>query len=226
MKNPIITIGIPAYNAQEWISDSIESALKQVELNPGIVEVIVCNDGSTDNTKKIIKSYPVEIIDQTNRGLPGARNAIIMNAKGDYFLPLDADDILLDDCVSELLEYISKTDATIIGLSFKEFGISKNNVILHPNITLDMMKTANFLGYCSAIKMKELKKVGGYNARMTYGWEDWDLWIDLLKKGHSVVTIPKPLWLYRVKTESMYTESLKHSEYLQNQIKLNHKEIW
>ncbi len=105
-----ITIGIPVFNQVEYLPDAIESALSQsVEC-----EVIVCVDGSKDGSLEVAKKYPVKIIDQTNKGLASARNSIIMNMTGDYLLPLDADDILVDNCVEKLITTIGETNADIV----------------------------------------------------------------------------------------------------------------
>lgn len=221
-KNMKITIGISAYNQQEFLPDAIESALNQsVDC-----EVIVVNDGSPDNTKEIAEGYEVKVINQANKGLASARNTVIMNMTGDYFLPLDSDDQLLENCVEKIIEVAEETKADIISPSFRCFGTESGNVILGSNPSLEDFKTANRIGYCSAIRTKTLKDVGGYNPKMVYGWEDWDLWIDLLKRGAKLVTIPEVLWLYRTKTTSMYKDSLKHSEFLTNQMRLNHPKVY
>jgi len=230
----MISIIIPSYNQQEYLPDAIESALNQTVKAD---EIIIVDDGSTDNSLEIAKKYPVKVVSQVNKGLASARNAGIMNAKGDYCLFLDADDMLLDNCVKRILEAIDKNSGLtneglmfgqpdIIAPSFKCFGLSQQEVILMPNPTIEDFKTANRIGYCSAIKRSALLEVGGYNPKMTWGAEDYDLWFDLLKRGKKLVTIPEVLWLYRIKEKSMWSETQKHQEEFMNQIKLNHPTIW
>src|SRR5207244_2922181 len=129
-----------------------------------------------------------KVINQVNKGLASARNSIIMNMTGDYLLPLDADDILLDNCVEKILQVIEETEADIIAPSLKEFGLSQAQVILGDPV-LEDFKTANRIGYFSAIRKSKLLEIGGYNPKMTKGWEDYDLWFDLLKRGAKLVTI-------------------------------------
>lgn len=216
------TIIIPAYNQAEYLSDAIQSALDQTVK----CEVIVINDGSTDGTLEVARSFPVKVVDQVNKGLPSARNTGIMHATGDYILPLDADDVLQDNSVERLLEVAHATDADIIAPSFKCFGVQNGDVILKPNPTLEDFKVGNHIGYFSLVKKSVLLEVGGYNPRMVYGWEDLDLWVDLLKRGKKLVTIPDKLVLYRTKGESMYTESLKHADFLANQLRINHPTVY
>lgn len=218
-----ITIGIASYNQQDFLPDSIESALNQTVS----CEVICCNDGSTDNSLEIAKKYPIKIVDQVNKGLASARNSILMNATGDYIIFLDSDDILLPNCVEKILE-IAKTNSNIdiISPSFKCFGKGDDTIILMPNPTIEDFKIGNRIGYCQAIKREALLEVGGYNPKMVWGAEDYDLTFDLLKRGKKLVTIPEVLWLYRTKENSMWTETAKHQEEFMNQIKINHPTIF
>lgn len=216
----MITISISSFNQQQYLPQAIESALNQTVS----CEILVIDDGSTDNSLEIARKYPVKVISQVNKGLSSARNTGLMNATGDIFLPLDADDILLPNCAQNIKDvFVRKLyenkQVDVVGLSFKEFGIRNTEIILMPNPTFEDFKTGNRLGYCSAIRTSVLKEVGGYSPRMTWGWEDLHLWINLLSKGKTIVTIPEVLWLYRTKENSMYTESIKHSEELTNQLK-------
>jgi len=105
----LVSIIIPCYNAEKYISESIESAINQTYKN---CEVIVINDGSTDSSLQIIKNYHarVEIIDQPNQGGCAARNRGINSAKGEYIQFLDADDILSPECIEKkLLELKDKS---------------------------------------------------------------------------------------------------------------------
>lgn len=206
-----ITIGIPLYNHQEFIGDAIESALAQT-VKPH--EIIVVDDGSTDNSAEIVSKYPVKLIRQTNRGLSSARNTIIMNMTGDYLLPFDSDDMLKENCIEVLTKAIKKTKADVVAPSFKEFGLSNREVILMPNPTLQHFRMGNRIGYCSAIKKEALLEIGGYSTKMVWGFEDYHLWHNLLARGKTIVTIPDVLWLYRTREGSMISESNKHAEEL------------
>lgn len=206
----MITISISSYNQQDYLPDAIESALKQTVP----CEVIVVDDGSTDNSLEIARKYPVKVISQVNKGLSSARNTGLMNATGDIFLPLDADDILLPNCAEEIQKYY----ADVVGLSFKEFGIRNNVIQLMPNPTWGDFKEGNRIGYCSAIKTSVLKEVGGYSPKMTFGYEDYHLWFDLLSRGKKIVTIPEVLWLYRTKEHSMINDAQAHHVELMAQI--------
>lgn len=217
----MITICIPVYNQVEYLSDAIQSALDQTIK----CKVIVIDDGSTDGSGELAETFPVKVVHQVNKGLSSARNTGIMWAKTKYILFLDADDILLPNCVEEMLKKIEETDADIIAPSFKCFGTSNNLVILEKP-TLEDFAVANRIGYFSAIKRDALLEIGGYSPRMIYGYEDYHLWINLLIKNKSIAIIKEPLVLYRTKEKSMWTEAVKHHEELMSQIKKDFPKLY
>lgn len=217
----MISIIIPSYNQAEYLSDAIESALDQTVNCP----IIVIDDGSTDNSLQIAKSYPIKVIAQVNKGLASARNTGIMNVTTDWILPLDADDMLLSNCVERMEQVIKDTNADIIAPSFKTFGTSNEQIILMDDPNIEDFKTGNRIPYCSAVRKTALLEVGGYSPRMAEGWEDYHLWFNLLTRGKKIVTIPDVLWLYRTKEQSMWKDSVAHSDKLWAQIKKDFK-IW
>jgi len=212
-----ISIIIPCFNHQEYVATAIASALDQTIP----CEIIFVNDGSTDNSLEIAKSFEnrIRIVNQVNKGLPSARNTGIMWATGDFVLFLDADDILQENCVEKIIEAIKNNpDADIISPSFKCFGLAQNEVILMGNPTIEDFKTGNRIGYCSCIRRSVLLEVGGYSSKMWCGYEDLHLWYDLLFRGKKLITIQEVLWLYRVKENSMIQEANKHADELWGQI--------
>lgn len=122
-----LTIIIPAYNSEKWIKECLESAINQ-ETNYDY-EVIVVNDGSTDNTKQIIDSFSgfgkLKIIHQENKGYSGARNVAIRMINSDYIMFLDSDDYLTTDAVEKLMSVAKANDADIVegnGFTFNTNG--------------------------------------------------------------------------------------------------------
>lgn len=210
----MLSIIIPVYNGAEWLAEAIESALLQRiqsynddnSLFYSIPEIIVVDDGSTDDSLKIANRYiGLKVVSQVNKGLASARNTGIMNARYDWVLFLDADDKLLPGALNHIL---SKTEFLIdvIAPSFKEFGLSGAEVILMPTPKLEDFRQGNRIGYCAAIRRSALLEVGGYSPRMVEGYEDLHLWINLLIRGKKIITIPEVLWMYRTKEKSMYRD--------------------
>lgn len=113
-----LQIIIPAYNAEKYIAQCLESALHQDTKYSYLITVV--NDGSTDRTPEIIEFYHVkfpdriEVINQENKGFSGARNVALRVFKGRYITFLDSDDVLGEGAVETLLDAANMTDADIV----------------------------------------------------------------------------------------------------------------
>ncbi|MCZ2155754.1 MAG: glycosyltransferase family 2 protein, partial [Bryobacterales bacterium] len=97
---PAVSIIIPAFNAAPWLKDAVHSVLAQSYRD---WELIVVNDGSTDGTSALAKSFNdprIRVIDQTNAGVSAARNAGMAAAQGNLFAFLDADDAMLPETLN------------------------------------------------------------------------------------------------------------------------------
>lgn len=218
------SIIIPSYNQQDYLPDAIESALSQTVP----CEIIVIDDGSTDHSLEIARSYEprIKVVSQVNKGLSSARNTGIMNTTGDYIIPLDADDILMDNYIETVDRIIKETNADIVAPSFKCFGVHNTEVILSPDVTLEHFRKANYVAYFSTIRKSKLLEVGGYSPRMTWGYEDYALTINLLLRGSKMVLIRNILALYRTKEQSMITVAEAHHEELMDQIKKDFPKLY
>lgn len=118
--NYLISIIIPAYNVEKFIEKAISSCINQSYKN---IEIIVVDDGSTDNTSKLIdkmkdRDNRINVIHKKNEGVSIARNTGLQNAKGDYIIFLDADDYISYDYVEYMLYIVKKTNS--------DFCLSKN----------------------------------------------------------------------------------------------------
>src|SRR5215211_2313466 len=101
---PLVSVVIPCYNQAHFLSEAIESVLAQSHPN---FEIIVVDDGSTDDTSEIAARYPeVRLVRQENKGLSGARNAGLAHSEGEYVVFLDADDRLLPEALEAHLEHL------------------------------------------------------------------------------------------------------------------------
>ena len=128
---PLVSIIIPAYNTAPYIHRAIESSLRQTHPN---IEVLVVNDGSTDDTLKVVEEYAakderVRVFTQENAGVSAARNYGIREAKGEYVTMLDSDDWLEDDAVEAMLDVQSKyPDRLPVGGIYDVFSNGKDFV--------------------------------------------------------------------------------------------------
>jgi glycosyltransferase involved in cell wall biosynthesis len=120
---PLVSILIPAYNAEQWLRETLESALGQTHPRK---EIILVNDGSTDRTLEIAKSFAsrsVKVLDQPNAGGPAARNKALAHAQGDYIQWLDHDDLLAPNKISAQLAELERIqdDRVLFSCPFATF---------------------------------------------------------------------------------------------------------
>ena len=116
-KKTLISIIVPVYNTEKYIECCLDSIMKQDYPN---FEVILVNDGSTDESGIIIQKYKekyknISYIKQENKGVGAARNAGIKVAKGDYISFVDSDDLIMEDYCSHLLSIIGDADIVVAG---------------------------------------------------------------------------------------------------------------
>lgn len=122
-----LQIIIPAYNAEKYINECLDSVFKQRTKYKYLIVII--NDGSTDRTSSILNSYKeeknIKIIHQDNKGFSGARNAGLKNINSKYITFLDSDDILLPNAIDNLLDKAIKTNAEIVVGGYRCFNEKK-----------------------------------------------------------------------------------------------------
>ena len=117
--NEKVSIIIPAYNAEKYLCECLDSALNQTYTN---VELIIVNDGSADKTKDILDHYVaqhenIKVIHTENGGVSRARNIGLDNADGDYIMFLDSDDLLVPNAIEILMQDLTDSNADVaIGL--------------------------------------------------------------------------------------------------------------
>lgn len=104
---PLVSVIIPAYNADNFIAQTLESVLSQTYQN---IEILVVDDGSTDTTPEIVKDFAtkdsrVNLLQQSNAGVAVARNLAYLHSKGEYIAPIDADDIWYPQNLENKLNY-------------------------------------------------------------------------------------------------------------------------
>jgi glycosyltransferase involved in cell wall biosynthesis len=124
----LVSVIIPAYNAEKYIKECVNSILNQTYTH---IEIIVVNDGSSDNTLHIlnsIKDYRLKIISQPNRGCSAAKNIGLANAKGDFIQYLDADDFLSPDKIENQIQVLHNLSQSIAVCKTVIFGSNSKNV--------------------------------------------------------------------------------------------------
>lgn len=208
----MVSVIMPAYNAARFIGHAIESVLGQDYPN---FEVIVIDDGSSDNTLSVLKCYTsqVNVVIQKNRGPSSARNNGLRQARGEYVWFLDADDMLVADAFRITTEYLdSNPDAGVAvgqwahmdedGKSTTDFsssfkvGKSASDVLYRQMLlqTLVPVGTALF-------RRSFLVACGGWDENLWCA-EDRDLWLRLLESGCRFDFLNTPVAYYRLHDEN------------------------
>jgi len=199
---PQVSVVIPCYNYAHYLGEAVQSVLAQTYQE---LEIIIVNDGSTDNTigvaDKIIAAHPhirIRLINQANSGQPAAsRNKGISEAKGKYILPLDADDMIDPTMVQKMMDILDRNDTVdIVYCDTIRFG-DVNNSYHTKEWNLQRLASVNTMNYCALFRRKVWDDIGGY--RLDCGYEDWDFWISAAEKGFKGHRIPEYLFYYRIK---------------------------
>lgn len=199
------SVVIANYNYSQYLREAIDSALLVSD------DVIVVDDGSTDDSYNIMFPYNIKKHYIENSGVAFARNLGISQAKYDYIICLDADDILNP----EIKDIVPTTDIVAIGVQHFE---ARNDIQLPPdNITLEQLKQNNLMPVSSPFTKEIWRKVGGFDEKIK-GYEDWKFWIDCLKLGATISSVRKPLLNYRIHANSRNTEAVKNHQELIKQI--------
>lgn len=132
---PLISVIIPVYNVEKYLSQCLESVLCQTYRN---LEIILVDDGSTDNSPSICDSYKekdsrIKVIHKENGGLSDARNSGIISSTGEYVLFLDSDDFWDDKtAITKLVDRINITHAEVLSYRLKKFNEGENTFIPSP----------------------------------------------------------------------------------------------
>lgn len=207
---PDVSVIIPCYNQGMYLMDAIMSVFEQ---SHGSFEIIVVDDGSTDPaTISLLDTLDLPattVIRQANLGLPGARNTGIRMGRGEFVIPLDADDELAPTYVSELLEVLENNPQAGFAHCWADVYGDVEYVWATRPFNLAWMLVENSVVGCTMIRAAALDAVGLYDETMTSGNEDWELWIRLAKAGWESEQVRKPLFRYRKHghTMSVDTES-------------------
>lgn len=221
MKNPLVSIITPCYNSSAYISRFIKSLLNQSYKN---IEWIVVNDGSTDETESIIKSYyedfkaqGMRVIYQyqTNQGLGGAINTGLKFVSGDYFTWCDSDNLFTEDYVFEKIKFFSehpeavivRCDGFIVLDSDVEHPIAKladNNPEKNKkNLFLNCLTCKNFHFGCTMLKTDAFDLVNPnreiYPSREG---QNWQIMLPMFYKYDSYY-IDKPMFYFVIREDSI-----------------------
>lgn len=226
----LVSIIVPCYNYACFLGEALDSVLAQTYAN---WECIVVNDGSPDNTEEVALAYcqkdsRIKYFYKENGGHSSARNLGINHSAGKYILPLDPDD-KIEKCFLEKTVSVLDSDSNvkIVCLETQLFGNS-HEIIKIPPYNIRSLLIVNYLVNTCMFRKSDFELTDGYDESML-GFEDWNLWISILKNGGSVIELPYIGYYYRKKEDSIFNKFLNDKKRVfRDQLKLynNHIDIY
>ena len=197
----LVTVVIPCFNSGATLSQTVESVKAQSYEN---IEIIIVDDGSNDalTITAIDRLSGVRVIRQKNAGLPAARNIGFSEARGEYVLPLDADDWLEADAVAQLTATLEINQQFAFVFSHIQLE-GESSGVLKKSYNFFEQLFSNQMPYAILIRRAIWEDIGGYDETMRKGYEDWEFNIRLGGSGHYGAVVPKPLFHYRVASTGM-----------------------
>ena len=185
-ENFLITVYITNFNYGKFIKQAIESVLMQTEQS---FELIIIDDGSTDNSKEIIEKYKdlknIRIVYQKNKGLNVTNNIALRAARGKYIVRLDADDYFSPNALELLLEKLESD--SMLGMVFPDyFLVDTQGEVLERQKRHDFDNEVKLFdqaahGACTMIRVKFLRDIGGFDE--SFSCQDgYELWVKFTSK--------------------------------------------
>jgi glycosyltransferase involved in cell wall biosynthesis len=196
-EHPLVSVIVPAYNAQRYIPATLQSLICQSYPH---LEIIVVDDGSTDQTAEIVNNFKqddgrIQLYQQPNSGVAAARNLAIQYSKGSFIAPVDADDICYPEKIAKLLACLQVADNKV-GVAYSWSAVLDS----HGNPTgtghmsefegniFEYLLFSNFIGNASSSLIRKhcFERIGVYNTcfflQAAQGCEDYDLYLRIAEQ--------------------------------------------
>ena len=205
---PKISVVIPTYNKSQYLKEAIKGVLNQTYKE---IEVIAVDDGSTDNTKEVVKSFNdprVIYFFQENKRPAAARNSGLRKTKGKYIAFLDSDDLWLKEKLKRQIDFMEKnSEIGLLGTACYEMTEKRKIVgkkifpIKNKILQKDLIKYNPFIQSSVMIKKEVFDKVGLYDEKFRES-EDYDLWLRIAE-SYKIANLAEPLVMKRYYREGL-----------------------
>lgn len=210
---PLVSVIMPVYNAAPFVGEALESVL-QSTYRP--IEIIVVDDGSTDNSLSVIQALAAQhkeitVLTQPNAGASAARNNAIRHSQGEYILPVDADNRIHALYIEEAEAVLEqRPDVRVVSCRAEFFG-ARTGEWLVPPFSKELLARKNMIDTCAMYRRADWDKTLGYNEHCA-AREDWDIWLSLFELGGEFVRLPEIRLYYRIRSGSkrIQDRALKH----------------
>ena len=221
---PLVSVVLPVYNCESFISDSVNSILKQTYRN---IELIIIDDGSTDSTVDILNDFSderIKIVSRENKGLIFSLNEGISLAKGSFIARMDADDISAPDRIEKQLNFLKENkDINIVGSSvhlIDKFGsiIGNLDYQLSPFWVKLRLLFDSCICHPSILGRRDVFKKIKYNEDYQYA-EDFKLWSEIVFDNNiNIQSLKDKCLRYRVHDDSISNSKFEHQLKTSNKI--------
>lgn len=215
MENNLVSIITPIYNGERFVAQTIESVLAQTYTD---WEMIIINDGSKDNSEKIVRQYTeqdsrIKLYSQPNGGSAAARNNGIRRAKGRYIALLDADDLWEPFFLESQLELMKKHDALLVYGSHKRID-ENGNECLKPFIVPERVTYKDMLKTCSISCLTGLYDTSKYGKVYLHEEfrslrDDYIYWLEIIKQTGEAWGNQRIIGSYRIFSQSVSSNKKK-----------------
>ena len=211
---PLISVLLPVHNGEKYLNESIDSVLAQSFTN---FELIMINDGSTDNSQHILRKFEacdsrVRVVVRENRGLATTLNDSLEIARGEWIARMDQDDIALPNRFERQLQWLKQTNTDICGSWVRRFGTFDKRVVrlkqTDESIKMEMLFCSPF-AHPSVMMRTALVKHLRYDKSREKA-EDYDLWERAAEAGFKMTNVPEVLLLYRVHSGQISNQAATH----------------
>ncbi|MGI0055789.1 MAG: glycosyltransferase family 2 protein [Nitrosarchaeum sp.] len=229
----LVSIIIPVFNTEKFVKECIESALNQTYKQ---IEVIVVNDGSTDNSLEVIKKFSdkIKIISKSNGGTASALNTGIKEMKGDWFKWLSADDLLYPNAIQEIIDESKKLDDVTNCILYSNYDIIDSNgkilrQFIEPNYNskssfeLNTILLDHYIGNAttSLIHKSAFERFGMFDEKVGFA-EDYELWLRFcILHNCRLHLVPKILGKYRIHETQLTAKKMDKALNNANEIRKN-----
>jgi len=220
---PLVSVIVPVYNMASYLEEAIQSILSQDYPH---LEVIIMDDGSTDNSLAIAhhlaQSDPrIYVYHQSNAGVAAARNKAIRFSKGQYILPVDADNWIEPSYLRRAVDVLEKhPEIKVVGCQAVFFG-EKNGPWKLPPFSYRRIAQRNIIDVCAMYRRTDFDQTTGYDEQFPFR-EDWDFWLSMFESGGAFYRLEEPLLHYRVRVSSKRTEDRQYKRELVKRVNVRH----
>lgn len=220
----LVSIIIAVYNGEQYISQTLESIVRQTYRS---IEVVVIDDGSQDSTLQVVESFRTRldhlvILRQTNQGSAAARNLGFAHARGTYFALIDADDTMFPERIERQVKFLDANPSVAVVSCLANYINEKGEVIGKTYTDLYTIEDCqeylrnNKIIFCLQpgvmLRPEAVEAVGGYRKMLRYA-QDTDLWNRMVEQGYFLVVMPEILVNYRIHRDASMTKFKERIDY-------------